>query len=345
MIASGSSDRTVKLWDVATGTLKITLKRRKRSVYSVDFSPDGTTLAIGGYDNTITLWDVASGALKAKFELDSSANSVAFSPDGTTLAIGSSDNTVQLWDVTRQSKAPKATLSAHGDAISSVTFSPDGKLLASGSEDGVVRLWTALLAGNNDGVVNIADLIEVAQNFGQVGENDADINGDGVVNIIDLILVAMALGEVAGAPAAHAEASSMLTAAEVKQWLIEAKQLQHEDPRYFRGILFLEQLLTMLIPQKTVLLPNYPNPFNPETWIPYQLSKAADVKLTIYDINGHTIRTLDLGHQHAGIYQSRNRAAHWDGRNAEGEPVASGMYFYTLKAGDFTATRKMLIRK
>ena len=99
------------------------------------------------------------------------------------------------------------------------------------------------------------------------------------------------------------------------------------------------------IPQQTSLLANYPNPFNPETWIPYQLAKPTDVTLTIYDISGRVVRYLDLGHQAAGTYQSRTRAAHWDGRNAQGEPVASGVYFYTLKAGDFAATRKMLIRK
>ena len=99
------------------------------------------------------------------------------------------------------------------------------------------------------------------------------------------------------------------------------------------------------IPEETSLLPNYPNPFNPETWIPYQLASPADVALTIYDINGRIVQDLDLGHQRAGIYQSRIRAAHWDGRNALGEPVASGVYFYTLTADDFTATRKLLIRK
>ena len=86
-------------------------------------------------------------------------------------------------------------------------------------------LWAALPPANNDGVVNIADLVEVAQNFGQVGKNNADINGDGIVNIVDLILVAVALGEGAAAPAAHAQALSTLTAKEVAQWLIEAKQL------------------------------------------------------------------------------------------------------------------------
>ena len=95
----------------------------------------------------------------------------------------------------------------------------------------------------------------------------------------------------------------------------------------------------------TALQANYPNPFNPETWIPYQLQHAADVTVTIYDLRGTVVRQLLLGHQPAGVYHSRSRAAHWDGRNNLGEPVASGLYFYTLTAGDFTATRKMLIRK
>ena len=300
------------------------------------------------YTDVINLWDVASGAIKARLVGHTSViQSVAFSPDGNTIASGSSDGTVKLWDVPRQRqpRASKATLSNHGGTVYSVAFSPDGTHLASGCTDGVVRLWTALPPANADGAVNIADLVEVAQNFGQVGKNRADINGDGIVNVIDLILVAVALGEIAAAPDAHAQAFSMLTAQEVSQWLIEAKQLQTEDPTYLQGVLFLEQLLVLLSPKETMLLTNYPNPFNPETWIPYQLATSADVMLSIYDINGHVVRTLDLGHQVAGIYQRRGRAAYWDGRNTQGEPVASGVYFYTLTAGEFAATRKMLIRK
>ena len=391
-IASGSSDGTVKLWDVATGTVKATLKGHWNLVRSVAFSPDGKTIASGSSGNTdIRLWDAATGTLKTTMEVfvdtvwsvvfspdgktianSGSRNatlqfrdaatgslkatleghmagvqSVVFSPDGKTIASGSFDGTVKLWEVPRQRqpKGPKATLSDHGQSVASVAFSPDGTRLASGCDDNVVRLWNALPLGNDDGVVNIADLVEVAQNFGQVGENNADINGDGIVNVVDLILVAVALGEVPGAPAAHAHVLSMLTVEEVSQWLIEAKRLQTEDPIYLRGILMLEQLLTILNPKETVLLANYPNPFNPETWIPYQLAGAADVSLTLYDINGHAVRTLDLGYQHAGVYQSRSRAAYWDGKNELGESVASGLYFYTLTAGDFTATRKMLIRK
>ncbi|RKU05555.1 hypothetical protein C6503_27080 [Candidatus Poribacteria bacterium] len=103
--------------------------------------------------------------------------------------------------------------------------------------------------------------------------------------------------------------------------------------------------LPPVIPDKTVLLSNFPNPFNPETWIPYQLATPADVTLTIYDIRGVVVRELKLGHQAAGMYHSRSRAIHWDGRNMFGEKVATGIYFYTLKAGDYAATRKLLIRK
>ena len=98
-------------------------------------------------------------------------------------------------------------------------------------------------------------------------------------------------------------------------------------------------------PSENALLPNYPNPFNPETWIPYRLAESADVTLSIYSADGKLVRTLALGHQPAGIYENKSRAAYWDGRNAVGERVASGLYFYTLTAADFAATGKMLIMK
>ena len=198
---------------------------------------------------------------------------------------------------------------------------------------------------NGDGIVNIQDLVLVAGRLGQSGTNTADVNGDGLVNIQDLVLVAGALGTSAAAPSLHPKALKMLTAAEVQQWLSQAQQLDLTDITSQKGIIFLEQLLAKLTPKEMALLPNYPNPFNPETWIPYQLAKGADVTLTVYAMNGHVVRRLALGHQPAGVYQNRSRAAYWDGRNAFGESVASGVYFYTLTAGDFSATRKMLIRK
>ena len=111
------------------------------------------------------------------------------------------------------------------------------------------------------------------------------------------------------------------------------------------GILELEDLIAYEIPAETELLRNYPNPFNPETWIPYRLAEDADVSLTIYDVNGELVRTIDVGHQSAAVYESRAKAIYWDGRNRFGEQVASGIYFYSLSAGDFSATRKMVILK
>ena len=107
----------------------------------------------------------------------------------------------------------------------------------------------------------------------------------------------------------------------------------------------LEELIAYEIPAETELLRNYPNPFNPETWIPYHLSEDADVNLTIYGINGEVVRDIDVGHQTAAKYDTRAKAIYWDGRNRFGEQVASGIYFYHLDAGDFSGTRKMVILK
>ena len=136
-----------------------------------------------------------------------------------------------------------------------------------------------------------------------------------------------------------------MTAADVEGWIAQAHFANLTDPKSRRGIRFLHHLLAMFTPKETALLPNYPNPFNPETWIPYQLAAPAEVTLEIHAVDGSAVRSLELGHQPAGIYQGKRRAAYWDGRNAQGERVASGIYFYTLSAGDFSATRKMLIRK
>ena len=98
-------------------------------------------------------------------------------------------------------------------------------------------------------------------------------------------------------------------------------------------------------PASTILGQNFPNPFNPETWIPYQLEQSADVVLQIYDTSGGVVRTLDLGFKSQGFYMTRSTAAYWDGRNNIGEQVASGVYFYGLQTPNFSATRKMLILK
>ena len=202
---------------------------------------------------------------------------------------------------------------------------------------------------NQDGRVNVLDLILVAQYLGEdaSANRQADVNGDGTINVLDLIVVAQYLGEsTAAAPTSVASVDSLaLDPATVQAWIAQARVENDGSLAFQHGIENLQRLLASLLPEKTALLPNYPNPFNPETWIPYHLAKPADVILHIYAADGVLVRTLVLGHQVAGIYESRTRAAYWDGKNEVGESVASGVYFFTLTTGDFMTTRKMLIRK
>ena len=229
---------------------------------------------------------------------------------------------------------------------------------------------------NGDGQVDVLDLVWVAVSYGMRGPAlPMDINADGVVNVQDLVAVAEGIDAGAVLPAKIAE--DVLLAAEAAaaefQGVAEAPMMGfNTSPQVASGITaygnvavaladarhfatddvraVLEELLQVLaemksIPETTALLPNYPNPFNPETWIPYELAKDAEVTVTIYDVRGGVIRQLLLGYQRAGVYMSRGRAAYWDGRNQIGEPVASGVYFYTLAVEDFSATRRMLILK
>ena len=347
----------IHLWDAEIWTLKriLTVSSGNKSLYSIAFSPDGGALAAGGW-SAIHLWDTATGVQMPSLNVDGGgATIVTYSPDGYMFASGSIDNTVRLWDAA--TRVHLRTLDGHVGDIYSVAFSPDGRTLASGSSDGTVLLWEIMPSPvpledkpppikpdvNGDGGVDVKDLVLVAARLGITAEIHADVNGDGTVNILDLVLVAGMANDSTDALPMFSNGAMMLRTTQVGEWLEEARRLDFADAAIPRGIEYLEKLLEALTPERTKLLPNYPNPFNPETWIPYQLARDSVVRISIYSSKGILVRHLDLGLQPEGYYTDKHYAAYWDGRNEGGELLASGLYVYVFRAGSYRASRRMAI--
>ena len=353
VLASGGSDGTVRLWNPSNGINFAVLRGHTETVRVVTFSKDGRLLASGSEDNTIRIWDANTQRLLRVLNDSSDVRTLSFHSTEDILASGNFVGTIRLWNP--NTGASLGTLTGNR-GLWQVAFAPStrlgDRLVSAGGDPYVIRVWeriTADVTGN--GVVNVSDLVEVARNYGKTvagGANQrADINGDGRVDIKDITLVARAINSDFAAPSVVQELPNLLfNAADVQQWIKDANRNGIDA----QGIAVLEQLLEALLQSETVLLEtallaNYPNPFNPETWIPYQLAKPAEVRVSIHSAAGKLVRTLELGQLPAGAYQDKDRAAYWDGRNEQGESVASGVYFYTLKAGEFSATKKMLIRK
>ena len=376
MLAS-SSIQGIYLWDVSSGKLHKTFKNES-PIYrrtSVSFSPDGWTLASGG-ESEIRLWDVLTGIpRKTLREGYKNVLSVSFSPDGQILASGTYDG-IYLWDIS--TGALQETFQANSSYVfSSVAFSPDGRMLAAGGYDAFDELPSSggfldWLLGSDDeddkgcesihpwtnGIIGLWDVstatLRIPHTTGYFGDvKSVSFSPNGRM---------LASGGESGIHLWDASTSirlkTLAVSAESVAFSPDGRTLASGGPD---GTVLLWDLtlitgvfpkLTPLTPEalnipiETTLLQNYPNPFNPETWIPYQLAESAHVSLCIYSVNGSLIRTLFLCANHeAGTYKSPDRAAYWDGKNDMGEPVANGIYFYTLTAGEFTSTRKMLIRK
>ncbi len=207
-----------------------------------------------------------------------------------------------------------------------------------------------ILAGdvNSDGIVNILDLVTTAASFGKTGVVLAeDINCDGSVNILDLVIVSTNLGQ-----------SAVLTSFIATQTELTSNQQRHITSAIDKlssnlnrssaeemTLSILKSILPERLPTYTRLLANYPNPFNPETWIPFRLAKDSTVVVKIYDMTGKQIKLIELGQIPAGNYVEPNRAILWDGRADSGELVVSGTYFYQIEVEGYTETRKMVIIK
>ena len=198
---------------------------------------------------------------------------------------------------------------------------------------------------NSDGRVDIEDAKLVAYALG-TDNLDYDVNGDDMVDLDDLLLVFNNRDDAAaGAPSVIPARRTAVQVDRIREQ-IEMLLASGDTSLVAQQVLmYLQHLLASARPDATVLLANYPNPFNPETWIPYHLATSTDVRINIYNAQGILVRALTLGHQMAGYYTSWSRAAYWDGRNALGERVASGIYFYQLQADEISPLRKIVILK
>ena len=199
---------------------------------------------------------------------------------------------------------------------------------------------------NKDGAVDNTDAGLVIDAL-ETNNAAYDVNGDGAVNFLDVVLVFDNRDDnVAGAPTIVGNLKLSAAKIDVIEEQIDLLIATNDrSPAAMRTLVYMQQLLVTARPEKTQLFANYPNPFNPETWIPYELATDTHVRITIYNTQGVVIRTLQFGHQSAGYYTGRDRAAYWDGRNALGEQVASGLYFYQLETDTMSSLRKMVILK
>ena len=247
------------------------------------------------------------------------------------------------------------------DALEFITFNIDADVVTDAAGNGntaatELTVRVATVDVNADGDVDIDDVrlvvVALGQTGGSITDTRTDVNGDGTVDKNDVLLVIDSLDSGTNAPQ-HTDLFTNLSPDTfnaldpilLTETLDAVRLVSDGSLKYLHAIALLEHLLAVTRPEKTQLLANYPNPFNPETWIPYELSESNEVRIRIYDVRGRVVRDLQLGHQPAGYYTSRSRAAYWDGRNDISERVASGIYFYQLQADNTSSLRKMLILK
>ena len=359
----------VTLWDVASWQPEALLAGSWRSIA---FSPDGTILATGGSDEFIALWDVGSFQRVATLVGHADVTStLAFSPDGSMLAGGGYSRTrtpsdaVWLWDVALTVDAARAIgpdvpqvadfarWHGHDDAILDLEFSPDGRLLASGDRDQATRLWD--VATRRQVASLDAPDRSRAIAFSPDGRTLVSAGNGGSGTLWDVASreeIATLTGSGRGLIGAlgFSPDGTLLASADEGLFLWGVTDSPADvpaavEPQGKARATWAQVRRAALTPGETAFLPNFPNPFNPETWIPFDLRDRASVSISIHDAEGRLVRRLELGERPAGAYRTRDRAAHWDGRNERGELVSSGVYFAELAAGTHRSARRIALRK
>jgi len=320
LVAAVTYSSLIRVWDVETGEKIRELAARDvgsgfSSFGPIRFSPDGKWFA-ASVGNKIVIWETEGFTLRHVIQGLSATNryfnSLEFSPDSRWIAgdTGRLEYKIQFWNI----ETEEVDLELPTGLAITVGFSPDGKWFTTNifGTDGSTYAPAVQIWDTETGQL----FLELSSPYQQImfspdGKTVAVAYDDGRIHLAP---IETAL------PYLPPNIAGTSTSSEL-------------------------QLDSLEMVKRDELLPNYPNPFNPETWIPYQLAAASSVEIHIYDLMGQQVRTLDLGQQPAGVYLSRNRAAYWDGRNALEERVATGIYFYRLETDNFTATKRMVIVK
>ena len=359
-LASTGEDNLIHLWEQQDGKYiyYYTLHSPVEGAPTFIPSPDGALLLAVVNPKKVAVWELREQPQRLLIlELDA-RGTIHFSGDGRYL-FANGEEGLQIWDWREQKRIQ------HPPVPEYLAVSRDSSVILTWDDKtGQILIWDgrSLLPPepavpsdvNRDGIVNVLDLVQAAAQFGQIGTDlSGDVNGDGKVDVSDLGHIGSHLGENAAAPTLPIDDSNSTInyhSSAVKHQFQALTALESLNPPSCGAHIAHNLLKTWLSRMKpsiteTKLLPNYPNPFNPETWIPYQLAEAARVQIRIYDVVGHLVRELDLGTKLAGSYLSKPQAAYWDGGNDMGETVSSGVYFYTLEAGNYRRTRRMIIAR
>ena len=355
------ADRRITVWAVDTATVKHVLPGAAWN-RALTFSSDSRLVAAVTYSSLIRVWDVETGEKIAELaESDvgsgfSGFGPIRFSPNGKWFA-ASGYNAIAIWETqgfTLQHVIKG--LSATNRYFNSLEFSPDSRWIAgyTGRPEYKIQFWNIETEEVN---LELPTGLAITVGFSPDGRwfttsifgPDRKTYAPGV-QIWDtrtgrlVTELSRPYRQIIFSP------DGMTVAVAFDDGRIHFLPIETALPYFPRNISVAVkpselQLDSLEVVKRDALLPNYPNPFNPETWIPYQLAAASSVRIHIYDLMGAWVRTLDLGRQPAGTYLSRNRAAYWDGQNRLGERVATGIYFYRLETDDFTATKRMVIVK
>jgi hypothetical protein len=304
-------------------------------------------------DNTITIMGEDNRRINGKFEFDPSSKILSFIPDNPFMSEES---------ITVIISANVEDLSGNKSSESKYEFTTG------------ICVWPG--DTNNDGIVDILDIIPLGQYWNKKGQSRAklgsdwviqpailwksdklatyaDANGDGKVDQNDIIPIAVNWNLIHDLDSMPSPGTSNIDNLSYDSGLLNVyesiyqvlENMNYRTPYALKKAIkeIINKIKQSQIPKETELLQNYPNPFNPETWIPYNLKDTSHVVIRIYNASGQQVKTLDLGLKEAGIFTSQSKSAYWDGKNDEGERVSSGIYFYNITAGRFSAMRKMVI--